>query len=558
MAIYSSRKALVVGVSRYADPQYDLTYARSDAEAMAELLRTEFGFDQLWTLYDADATRQNIIRFFEHDLQRTVEDDGVLIFFAGHGITVTSAIGDDRGFLVPCDGDPKQPYANLSLTTIRDDYLPMIPAKHVFLIVDACYGGLALRDVQTTQLPRNIDDAFLTELTRRDRKVRQVLAAGAKDQRVLDGGLFGRSVFTGRLVEVLREADPHITADHAGIRVRERVARDSLDRGHRQTPQFGYLFGGDGSFVFSRRSRVIARPCVDEAIPPRADRLNAVRSWLSSHPGHPRTEWLEFLVGHLSSDEGRYVTASDCERFREEFLAQRSVLARIVASVQAPGISLASTIHALVAARRATCQSASAATEASARAAQPARSKAAVDKDLRSRTCQSGQSQAMSTEGHIPKVVGNAQGDSITLWRPTYSAWWVRLLSRFDRDLDRCVRAIARYDGRRSFILDVATAEYEPPSDATVGQRSRYRNNWKSKLSMCVRLIRGALIERGFRNVTSNPDFVVRLVSFSPEGFLCLEADGPSNARVGVVISDLAMGDIVYETHLWITKRRLQ
>jgi len=257
MTPYSSCKALVVGVGRYADPQYDLSYARSDAEAMAELLGNEFGFDQVWTLYDTDATKQNIRCFFEQDLQRTEEDDGLLIFFAGHGITVTSAIGDDRGFLVPHDGnpDPNERYSNISLASIRDDYLPNIPAKHVFLIVDSCYGGLALRDVATVERPKTIDDALLSELTRRDRKVRQVLAAGTKDQRVLDGGLFGHSVFTGRLIEALREANPYITADHIGVHVRERVARDGSDRRHRQTPQFGYLIGGEGSFVFTQNMK---------------------------------------------------------------------------------------------------------------------------------------------------------------------------------------------------------------------------------------------------------------------------------------------------------------
>jgi len=253
MNIYSSCKALVIGVDRYADPQYDLGYARSDAEAMAELLGNEFGFNQIWTLYDSDATRQNIRRFFERDLQQVDEDDGIVIFFAGHGITVTSAIGDERGFLVPHDGNPKQPYANISLSSIRDDYLRMIPAKHVFLIIDACYGGLALRDVATVEQPQTIDESIVAELTRRDRKVRQVLAAGTKDQKVLDGGLFGHNIFTGRLIEALREANPYITADHVGVHVCERVSRDSLDRKHRQTPQCGYLIGGGGNFVFCKK-----------------------------------------------------------------------------------------------------------------------------------------------------------------------------------------------------------------------------------------------------------------------------------------------------------------
>ena len=256
MKPYSGLKGLIIGVGRYADPQYDLSYARSDAEAVADTLKNEFGFDPIWTLYDADATRQNIRRFFEQDLQEADEDDGLVIFFAGHGITVTSTIGDDRGFLVPHDGDPKQPYANISLTAVRDDYLPMIPAKHVFLIVDACYSGLALRDVATVERAQSIDETVLAELTRRDRKVRQVLAAGTKDQKVLDGGLFGHSVFTGRLIEALREADPYITADHVGVHLRARVARDGADRGHQQTPQFGYLIGGEGCFVFHRKTVV--------------------------------------------------------------------------------------------------------------------------------------------------------------------------------------------------------------------------------------------------------------------------------------------------------------
>jgi hypothetical protein len=285
MGTYAACKALVIGVSRYADPQYDLGYARSDAEAMAELLGNEFGFDQVWTLYDSDATRQSIIRFFEQDLQRTDEDDGLLIFFAGHGITVASAIGDDRGFLVPHDGDPKQPYANLSLTTVRDDYLPMIPAKHVFLIVDACYGGLALRDVATVERSQSIDDAVLTELTRRDRKVRQVLAAGTKGQRVLDGGLFGHSVFTGRLIEALREANPYITADHVGAHVRERVAWDCKERHHDQTPQCGLLFGGTGSFVFRRQER--PSRCENEGIDASASAVGGPQGQRCTSSGSP-------------------------------------------------------------------------------------------------------------------------------------------------------------------------------------------------------------------------------------------------------------------------------
>ena len=71
----------MVGISRYADPQYDLDYARSDAEFFVSVLMEEFGFDRAMTLFDADATKARILGLFENELQTVDEDDGVVVFF---------------------------------------------------------------------------------------------------------------------------------------------------------------------------------------------------------------------------------------------------------------------------------------------------------------------------------------------------------------------------------------------------------------------------------------------------------------------------------------------
>lgn len=269
---YRRLHAVGIGVSRYADAQYDLDYARSDAQFFVDVLGDEFGFESAITLLDANATRANILGVFENELQAADDDDGVVVFFAGHGITVRDALGVDRGFLIPHDGVPTQPLRNLSVTYLRDELLPMIPAKHVFLIIDACYGGLALRDVVATPRPSIPDASLIAELTRSDRKVRQVLSAGGRGQRVLDGGLYGRSVFTGHLVRALRDAQPYVFADQLGAVVRERVARESADRGHPQTPGFGYLAGSEGTFVFTRQPKAEADA---ETGPPRqSDQLH--------------------------------------------------------------------------------------------------------------------------------------------------------------------------------------------------------------------------------------------------------------------------------------------
>jgi hypothetical protein len=75
MRPHAHRKALVTGVSRYADAQHDLAYARSDAEAVAQVLQSDPGFDSVATLYDVDASRARIFRFFEHRLQKSHEDE---------------------------------------------------------------------------------------------------------------------------------------------------------------------------------------------------------------------------------------------------------------------------------------------------------------------------------------------------------------------------------------------------------------------------------------------------------------------------------------------------
>jgi uncharacterized caspase-like protein len=142
---YEKSWALVIGINDYraASP---LGYARQDAEAFAEILTSHFGFLQnnVVVLLDQDATRARILSEFLHFTEDCISpDDRIAVFFAGHGCTRTGKRGE-VGFLVPVEGDP----SNLN-TLIRWDELTgnaeLIPAKHLLFVMDACYGGLAIR-----------------------------------------------------------------------------------------------------------------------------------------------------------------------------------------------------------------------------------------------------------------------------------------------------------------------------------------------------------------------------------------------------------------------------
>jgi uncharacterized caspase-like protein len=171
---YGKSHALVIGINdyRHVGP---LGYAVNDAEALAELLKTSLGFESenVTVLLDAEATRANILQaFLRLAVYGTEPNDRVLVFFAGHGQTMTSNRGE-VGFLVPSDGDP----SDLS-TLIRWDELTrssdLIRAKHLLFLMDACYGGLAVTRSLAPGAMRFLRDMM-------QRVSRQVLTAGKAD-----------------------------------------------------------------------------------------------------------------------------------------------------------------------------------------------------------------------------------------------------------------------------------------------------------------------------------------------------------------------------------------
>ena len=244
---YGESHALVIGINDYEHVPR-LAHARNDAEAFARVLLERFAFTKhhLTVLTDADATRSAILKVFMKYAQDSNigNDDRIVIYFAGHGHTMPARRGD-TGFLLPVDGDP------LDLSTlIRWDELTrsadLIPAKHMFFVMDACYGGLAL--TRSAVPPGNM--RFLTDMLQRFS--RQVLTAGKADETVADanGPRPGHSLFTGHLLDALEggaESEKVITASGVMAYVYRKVGRDQYSN---QTPHYGF-FDGDGDLVFT-------------------------------------------------------------------------------------------------------------------------------------------------------------------------------------------------------------------------------------------------------------------------------------------------------------------
>ncbi len=246
---YRESWALVIGINNYLYAP-KLKYAVSDGKAFAKLLIERYGFkpENVIQLYDDEATKENIMKAFDKLRSADVEDR-VLFFFAGHGITVSLPDGREKGYILPYDGSDKELITTCISTDQLNEISQLIRAKHVFYIMDACYGGLIFG--RAAPISSQAVDYVRVISTRRARKA---LTAGGRDQVVLDTGPGGHSVFTYYLIDGLESMNADLNGD--GVitsgEINEYVSpRVTAESNRTQTPEYGILAGDmGGDFVF--------------------------------------------------------------------------------------------------------------------------------------------------------------------------------------------------------------------------------------------------------------------------------------------------------------------
>jgi len=260
--IYRTGWAVVVGVNKYPDlpAQFQLNYAVSDADAVAELIKKKFGFEEsnVTILKDAQATKQGIMNALNYltDPKRVKKDNCVLIYFSGHGQTVPLPEfggGGNMGYLVPYDAQidlSEEPNMSqydqycIGMDELNKKGL-QIPAKHVIFIVDACYSGLILEaqrglDPQTSDFVKKVASV----------SVRQIITAGGKEDQASENPTIGHGLFTYKLLQGLESgiaddnSDGVITGSELGNYLRGVVPKENA----RQIPQF--RMKGEGEFMF--------------------------------------------------------------------------------------------------------------------------------------------------------------------------------------------------------------------------------------------------------------------------------------------------------------------
>jgi uncharacterized caspase-like protein len=141
---------LIIGINQYADPQLEsLQYAEKDASDLYNILtNSEVGMfprANVDLLLGNDAIVNDIQQLLVEKVVDRNQNDTVLIYFAGHAISVGEKI-----YLVPSDLSEAQieknklKYISMSLDSLRENVFRESEAKNIIFILDTCYSGSML------------------------------------------------------------------------------------------------------------------------------------------------------------------------------------------------------------------------------------------------------------------------------------------------------------------------------------------------------------------------------------------------------------------------------
>ena len=251
----AARRALLVGVSDYADPKASLRGPRVDLRDMkATLLQhLEYQESEILVLEDAKATKAEVLQAFQRWLiAGSTPGDEIFFYFSGHGSQVEDLDGDEEDGL-------DETLVAYDLKHLLDDelgaLLDRLTGRLVTVVVDACHSGTGARSLSpetaadsmtlARYLPpsgvggRALDPTLMRGLGRRPEgflasgPLREVWSAVSAEQLAYETRIDGelRGVFTHALIEaVSRRAATKADANEDGLVSRQEALEHTRRR----------------------------------------------------------------------------------------------------------------------------------------------------------------------------------------------------------------------------------------------------------------------------------------------------------------------------------------
>jgi len=246
LPLYKDSYALVIGNGSYSSQNgwQPLPEAVNDAKEVAEVLERH-GFNVTLKI---DITTTEFHKAFSDFIYKSGKDTNnrLLFYYAGHGYTTKSTIGEDIGYLVMLDTPPPENAAEFDRYSI--DMVKFVSdskkihAKHALFMFDSRFSGTIL-NLQNQDIPRPITDRIRNP-------VRQFITAGLADEPVPS-----RSVFKMAFLNLLEGRVPEPLPDGylTGVELADYLYRTVPALPEGQHPQHGKILNpqlNTGDFVF--------------------------------------------------------------------------------------------------------------------------------------------------------------------------------------------------------------------------------------------------------------------------------------------------------------------
>jgi uncharacterized caspase-like protein len=250
--------ALLLGVSNYTHLE-KLSLVNDDLIKMENFLLS-LGFHVV-RVQNERLTLANVRSPQEYFAEKLTSEDRLLVYFSGHGFQRVER-GQERGYLALINAREGEV---TSQTTIAMDafveWARRVPAKHLLVLLDSCFSGLAAGvtdvSIETRGSDPKPDPQTLYRLS--SKSGRYLLMAGNKDQKAIasptwKGGLFTNGVVQGLGGAADAQRDGFVTTRELYPWLREYVEKEALKLGRTLTPLIKDLEPrvSEGEFVFAR------------------------------------------------------------------------------------------------------------------------------------------------------------------------------------------------------------------------------------------------------------------------------------------------------------------
>ena len=249
-----AKRALLVGINHYPDPENALRGCLNDVRQVGDLLHQRFGFEgngSVRLLTDARATTAAIVSGLHWLVDDAAPGDVLVFHYSGHGSQVPDRHGDEADgldeIICPYDLDWDSPFTDDDLHAIVQG----LPASvNLTVILDSCHSGTGLRELPAEgEAPRSRwlnPPERLHRLLREDMAMRRfgaraaecgaILIAGCRsDQSSADADIDGE--YHGALTYFLCRAIEELAYAASYRAVVARTRRLLQTNGYEQVPQ---------------------------------------------------------------------------------------------------------------------------------------------------------------------------------------------------------------------------------------------------------------------------------------------------------------------------------